>query len=228
MQKRTILLGSYNTAEHGWTLTTLLLSDPVQKTNYVEKTGGDGSWDLSTAQTDGIPRYKNRTLTATLECSQGTRSDREMLINDLVNSLDGLEWQIVLPDRPDYYLLGRLHIAVNYSDLAHAMVTVTGDVEPWLYSERETVVEIPAPITASTDAATFYLWNRGRKVVVPTLTVQGQASLSFNGASTSLSTGSYKWPALQLLPGENMLRYLGSMNGADESITLTYREAVLR
>ena len=228
MQKRTILLGSYNTAEHGWTLTTLLLSDPLQKTNYVEKTGGDGSWDLSTAQTEGIPRYKNRTLTATLECSQGTRSDREMLINDMVNSLDGLEWQIVLPDRPEHYLLGRIHITVNYSDLAHAMVTVTADVEPWLYSARETVVELAAPITASTETATFYLWNNGRKVVVPMLTVKGQASLSFNGASTSLSAGSYKWPALQLRPGENMLRYLGSMNGVGESITLTYREAVLR
>ncbi len=228
MQKRTIILGNYNTAEHGWTLSTLLLSDPEQKTNYVEKTGGDGSWDLSTAQTDGIPRYKNRTLTATLECSQGTREDRELLINDMVNSLDGLEWQIVLPDRPDYYLVGRLHVAVNYSDLAHAMVTVTGEVEPWLYSNRETIVELAAPITASTDAATFYLWNNGRKVVIPVLTVKGKASLSFGGVSTSLTTGSYKWPALQLRPGENALRYLGSADGADETLTLTYREAVLR
>lgn len=228
MQKRTVIFGNYNTAEHGWTLSTLLLSDPEQKTNYVEKTGGDGSWDLSTAQTEGIPRYKNRTLTVTLECSQGTRDDRELLINDMVNSLDGLEWQIVLPDRPEYYLFGRLHIAVNYSDLAHAMVTVTGDVEPWLYSNRETIVELAAPITASTDAATFYLWNNGRKVVIPLLTVKGYASLSFRGASTSLTTGSYKWPALQLLPGENALRYLGSVEGADETLTLTYREAVLR
>lgn len=228
MQKRTMLFGSYNTAEHGWTLGQWTLTDPEQKTNYVEKTGGDGSWDLSTAQSGGIPRYKNRTLTVPLECSEGTREDREALINEMVNTLDGLEWKTVLPDRPDYYLFGRLHVAVNYSDLAHAMVTVTGTVEPWLYKERETIVELTAPITISTDAATFYLWNRGRKVVTPLLTVKGTARLTFNGISTSLTTGSYKWPALQLAPGENALIYTGSTGGVGETLTLTYREAVLR
>lgn len=228
MQKRTIKIGSYDTAEHGWTLGLWSLTKPEQKTKYVEKSGGDGSWDLSTSQTEGIPRYKNRTLRASLECSVGTREDRETLLNEMVNTLDGFEWQIVLPDRPEHYLLGRVQVAVDYSDLAHAAVTITAVVEPWFYSQRESVVELAAPITASTDAATFYLWNRGRKVVVPTLNVKGQASLSFNGASTSLSAGSYKWPDLQLLPGENALRYLGSMNGVDESLTLTYREAVLR
>lgn len=228
MQKRTMILGSYDTAAHGWTLGQWTLTDPEMKTNYVEKSGGDGSWDLSTAQTDGIPRYKNRTLTVPLECSVGTREDREALINEMVNTLDGLEWKVVLPDKPDHYIFGRLHVAVNYSDLAHAMVTVTGNVEPWIYKERETIVELTAPITASTDAATFYLWNGGRKVVIPLLTVNGVASLSFGGVSTRLTTGTYKWPALQLVPGENMLRYLGSVDGVDETLTLTYREAVLR
>lgn len=228
MEKRTIKIGSYNTAEHGWTMSSLLLSAPEQKTNYVEKSGGDGSWDLSTAQTGGIPRYKNRTLTVTLENSNGTREAREELINEMVNTLDGLEWKIVLPDRPEYYLFGRIHIEVNYSDLAHAMVTVTGTVEPWLYKERETIVELTAPITISTDAATFYLWNNGRKVVTPLLTVNGIARLTFNGVSTQLTTGSYNWPALQLVPGENALIYTGSTGGVDETLTLTYREAVLR
>lgn len=228
MQKRTMILGPYNTAEHGWTLGPWTLTDPEQKTNYVEKSGGDGSWDLSTAQTGGIPRYKNRTLTVPLECSEGTRESREELINDMVNTLDGLEWKVVLPDRPDYYIFGRLHVAVNYSDLAHAKVTVTGTVEPWLYRERETIVELDAPITASTETATFYLWNRGRKVVTPLLTVNGVASLSFGGVHTQLTTGTYKWPALQLVPGENALIYMGSMSGVGETLTLTYREAVLR
>lgn len=228
MQKRTVIFGNYNTAEHGWTLGQWTLTDPEQKTNYVEKTGGDGSWDLSTAQSGGIPRYRDRTLTVPLECSNGTREEREELINEMVNSLDGLEWKIVLPDRSDHYLFGRLHVAVNYSDLAHAMVTVTGTVEPWLYKERETIVELAAPITISTDAATFYLWNGGRKVVTPLLAVNGTAHLTFNGVHTSLTTGSYKWPALQLMPGENALIYTGSTGGSGETLTLTYREAVLR
>lgn len=229
MIKRTVRLGSYDTAAHGWTLAGCVLTDPEQKTQYIEKSGGDGSWDLSTVLTDGIPRYKDRSLTLTLECSQGTRETRQQLIRDMVNTLDGFEMQIVLPDRPDYYLYGRLHVAVNYSDKAHAMVTVTSTVEPWFYRDRETIVVLEAPITASTETAFFTLWNQGRKVVVPTLDVVGTAHLTFNGLSIDLTTGNnYKWPALQLLPGENTLVYMGSYGSTGETVTITYREAVLQ
>lgn len=228
MEKRSIKIGTYETAAHGWTLTGCVLSAPEQKTSYVEKTGGDGSWDLSTVHSDGIPRYKDRSLTATLELSKGDRASREEIINDMVNQLDGLQWPIVLPDRPQHYLVGRVHIAVEYSDLAHAAVTVTATTEPWFYSERETIVELEAPITISTEAATFHLWNNGRRVVTPVLTVTGVARLTFGEFSTNLTTGTYEWPALQLAPGENVLIYTGSTGGVDETLTITYREAVLR
>lgn len=228
MQKRSVTIGAYNTADYGWTLGPWKLSDPEQKTNYVEKTGGDGSWDLSTVMTGGVPRYKDRTLTVTLENSQGTREDREEVINDMVNRLDGLEWPIVLPDRPDHYLVGRVHVAVEQNSLSYAQVTITAIVEPWLYSARETVVELKAPITSSTDAATFTLWNNGRKVVVPLLTVVGVAHLTFGTMRTDLQSGAFEWPALQLLPGENTLIYTGSYGATGETLTLAYREAVLR
>lgn len=223
MQKRTAKIGSYDTALMGWTLTGVSLSDPVQKTNYVEKSGGDGSWDLSTVMTDGIPRYKNRTLTLTLECSQGLREDRETLVSDMVNQLDGFEQDIILPDRPLHYLRGRVQVAVKQNSMSYAAVTVTANVEPWFYSARETVVALDAPITASTETAIFPLWNNGRRVVSPRLTVEGKANLSFKGSNTTLTTGSYEWTALQLWPGLSEIGYLG-----EGTLTLTYREAVLR
>ena len=219
MQKRTMILGSYNTAEYGWTLGQWTLTDPEQKTNYVEKPGGDGSWDLSTALTNGIPRYNNRTLTVPLECSEGTREDREKLINDMVNTLDGLEWTIVLPDRPDQYLVGRLHVAVNYSDLAHAMVTVTGDVDPWLYSRRESIIELNADITPQV----VYVRNNGRKAVVPTLTADGSVVVTYGDIYTSVTEKTSKWAGLLLTPGTHELEYEGT-----GTLTITYREAVLR
>ena len=227
MKKRTAKIGSYDTAAHGWTLCLWQLSDPEQKTNYVEKSGGDGSWDLSTVMTDGVPRYRNRFLTATFECSQGTREDREQLLNDIVNQLDGLEWDIIPPDRATHYLRGRVHIAVLQNSPAYAEITITADVEPWLYAIRETVVEIPAPITISTETATFQIWNNGRRVVSPVLTVDGTAHLSFKGSHTDLTTGTYEWSAFQLSPGLNELIYTGDVNG-NGTLTLTYREAVLR
>lgn len=220
MAKRTVQIGAYNTAEHGWTLTGLKLSDPEQKTNYVEKTGGDGSWDWSTVMTDGIPRYKDRSLSITLECSEGTRSDRETLLSGLVNQLDGLEWEVTLPDQTDYYIVGRLHVIVNYSDLAHCSVTITGMCRPWLYKKAMTVVVLNATSTQKS----AILVNAGRLALVPFLEVEeGSITLTYGTSSTALSEGTYEWPTLLLTPGNHPIKYQGT-----GTLTISYREAVLR
>lgn len=219
MKKRTVIFGEYDTAARGWTLSGLALSAPEQKTNYLEKPGGDGAWDLSTVLSNGIPRYKNRTLTVNLECSKWDRTEREKVINELVNTLDGLEWEVILPDRPDHYLKGRIHVAVDYSDLAHAAVTITGTCEPWLYSRREAVVEL----TASGGNHTATIRNAGRRAVVPLLAVSGRLTLTYNGTAVELRSGSYQWANLLLTPGHHTLEYKGT-----GSLTITYREAVLR
>lgn len=219
MKKRTIIFGEYDTAARGWTLSGLALSDPEQKTNYLEKPAGDGSWDLSTVLSNGVPRYKNRTLTVNLECSKWDRRERENVINEMVNTLDGYAWDIVLPDRPDHYLKGRISVAVDYSDLAHVAVTITGTCEPWLYSRRETVVEL----TAAGGKYKYTIRNAGRRAVVPTLTITGKPTMTFKGTPMELRAGTYTWASMLLTPGNHTLEYSG--NG---TITLTYREAVLR
>lgn len=220
MIARTIVLGDYDTAAHGWTLTGYKLSDAEQKTNYVDKIGADGSWDLSTINTEGVPRYKDRTLTVTLEHSGGTRTDREEVINYMVNTLDGLEWQIKLPDRAGYYLTGRVHVAVDYNDPAHAAVTVTAICAPWLYKLTETQYTL----TAAETSKTMILVNSGRLAMVPTLEVTGSVALVYGTAYLQLTTpGTYEWPVLLLTPGSHALDYSG-----DGTLTITYREAVLR
>lgn len=220
MLKRTILIGEYDTASHGWTLAPgWKLSDPEQKTNYIEKTGGDGSWDLSTALTDGIPRYKVRSLSATLECSEGTRDDRERLISVMVNQLDGLEWQIVLPDHPGHYLTGRVHVAVEYNNPAHAAVKVSATCAPWLYKKTETIYTLDL----HTNEQSAVLTNSGRLTVVPQITVVGEALLEYGTDSIALSEGTYQWPSLLLTPGAHPIIYSG-----EGKMTFTFREAVLR
>lgn len=225
-KKRSITFGNYNTADYGWTLTGWKLSDPEQKINYVEKPGGDGSWDLSTVTTDGVPRYKDRTLTVTLECSQGTREEREELISYMVNLLDGLEWEIVLPDHPNHYIVGRVHVAVDHNSRGYAAVTVTGTCNPWLYRRHETVVAL--------DHFRFYvsihtLRNSGRMPVVPRIEVletdADGVGLSFGEQydHVSLGVGVYVWPEMHLTPGTHELRFVGM-----GKVNIIYREAVLR
>lgn len=221
MKKRTIKLGAYDTATYAWTLTGWKLSAAEQKTKYQEKVNGDGSWDLSTALTDGIAKYKDRTLTATLELSEGDRVSRANVIRHMINLLDGERLNIVLPDDEGYHLVGRVHVKKEYNDLAHAAVTVTATCEPWKYADADTRITLTARATEQTAVLT----NSGRRAVVPVLTVTGSGAsvlLEHGTASKAFAAGTFQWPDLLLTPGDHPLTYSGT-----GTIAITYREAVL-
>ena len=188
MIKRTVIIGQYDTAAAGWTLSALQLSAPKQKTKYVDKTGGDGSWDWSTVMTDGVPRYEDRTLTITLEHSESNRLEREGELREIINLLDGFEWEITLPDTPNYYLVGRTHVGVNYNDLVHCSITISAQVRPWLYKKQEKVILL----TAISTEKNAILVNAGRLTLVPTLEVEGgTVSVTYGTSSINLSAGKY-------------------------------------
>ena len=221
MQKRTIIFGDYNTAAAGWTLTKWKLSAAEQKTNYIDKPNGDGTWDLSTALTDGIPKYKDRTLTATFECSEGDRLSREAEIRHVINLLDGMRENIQLPDDELHYLTGRIHVVKDYNDLAHAAITVTATCEPWKYSNAETRITL----TAKTSEQDVILVNSGRRAVSPVLQVEGSGAsvlLAYGTTSKALSAGTYQWADLLLTTGNHVLTYSGA-----GTVHISYREAVL-
>lgn len=221
MEKRRIIFDDYDTAVHGWTLAGWQLSPAEQKTNFVDRPGGDGAWDLSTALTDGQPRYHNRTFTATLEHSGGDRLSREALIREMVNKLDGMSVGIRLPDDLFHHITGRVHVVRDYNDPAHGAVTVTAVCEPWKYNNTDTVVRL----YAATAEQTAQLVNGGRRAVVPVLKVSGtgaEVRLEIGSSTHTLSAGTYQLPALLLTPGTHLLGYSGT-----GEIEITYREAVL-
>ena len=222
MIKRKITFGTYDTAARGWTLAGWVLDPAEEKTNFVDKPGGDGSWDLSTSLTDGIATFNDRTLTVTLECSEGDRLSREAEIRNMINLLHGTRVNIELPDDELHHLSGKLHIQREYNDLAHAAVTVTAVCDPWKYANTETAVTL----TATTTAKTARIINNGRRAVVPVLTITGSSSTSVTikyGAKTlTCSVGEYKWPDILLTPGAHEITYSGS-----GTLKIAYREAVL-
>lgn len=220
MAKRTLLIGDYDTAANGWTLTGWKLSAAEMKSHLVDKTGGDGSFDMTTALTDGIVRYKDRTFTATLECSEGDRLARRDLIRQMVLQLDGQQLQIVLPDDADKYLEGRAQVAVNYNDPAHASVTVTAVCRPWLL--RKTTESVSYTLTGTVKAHQFN--NPGQRVAVPEIKVTAgsdgiaEVNLSYTGAHRSFTAGTFIWPDLAVPPGSSSL----AMSGKGR-ITISYR-----
>ena len=224
MIKRTIQLGDYDTAAHGlWTLAAWAFPEPPVVENLVDIPGRfKGPLDLSTALTDGVPTYGARSLSITLESSEGDRLARGARIAAMVNRLHGQRVNIVLPDRPLHYATGRLGIETLYNDMAHASVQVTGVCEPWLYAKDETVVLLQAAAAAQT----VQVRNAGAMPVLPLLTITGDGAsfmLQYGVNSWTLGPGAYELPAMLLTPGNHAITYSGS--GVAE---IRYREAVLK
>lgn len=222
MEKRKIIFGSYDTAIDGlWTLSSWTLTDPEYQSNLVTVPGRDGPLDLSTALTDGDPRYGGRTLSAVLESSEGSRLERKARIDTMVNWLDGWRMNIVLPDDADHYITGRVRVVRDYNDLAHAAVTVTAVCDPWRYNNNETAVAL----TAAAETQQAVLANGGRRTVVPVLTIEGTDAavlLAFGSASWALGAGTYQLPDLVVSPGGATVTYSGT-----GTLSFVYREASL-
>lgn len=222
MLKRSIIFDNYGTATNGWTLTALEFPTPDPVTNLVHVPGRlKGPLDLSTVLTNGDPRYGSRNLRAVFESSEGTRENRRERISTMVNKLHGQRVQIVLPDHPDHYAVGRLSVRVLYNDLVHASVEVTGVCEPWLYAADETI--ITADLT--TGAFTTINLPNERMPVTPTIEVTTDTILRWRGANLNVNAGSFISLDFILNAGENTLE-ARSMSQAGK-ITITYREGSL-
>lgn len=224
MQKRKIIVGTYDTALEGlWTLTAWAFSKAEANEEYANVPGFSGPLDLSTALTDGEPYYGSREFEATLESSEGSRLEREARINQMINKLDGWRFNIILPDDALHYITGRVRVERLYNTPAHASVQISATCDPWRYNNSETVVGL----AATTTEQTVSLINNGRLSVVPKIkVVGGSATLKFtsNGQARTwnLSAGEYILADIYLKTGASPLTYSGTA-----TITLTYREAVL-
>lgn len=225
MEKRTLIMGAYDTAAHGWTLARCKITKAQQVQTFVTVPGRYAPIDASTYLTDGQPYYGNAALDAVLECSVGDRDHREQLINELINYVDGRSLQIIHPDHPGRYLVGRVQATTDYSDLAHCALTLSAVCEPWLWTANETTITLTGSSTEKTASVQIH----GRLAVVPTVTVTGSITVSFGEHTWSLSAGEHILPELFLTPSEvpgepntHMVRYQGSGKAV-----LTFREAVL-
>lgn len=216
--KRFILFDKYNTAyDWGLLLTAKAVTDPAPKTNYQKLDGVSGSLDLSEALT-GEVTYDDRTLAASFSLSDGTKQERDAMLRKIVAALHGRKVNIIEPDDPEHYLVGRVSIKGFTNSPAYATLDIEATCEPWRYavneSERRVVVR-----NNSTDVV---ICNTGTKTVCPVITVTGTVSITDNGVTTELSEGSYKITDIRLKTGANVISVAG--RGV---VTFTYREAML-
>lgn len=183
MTKRGFILGEYDTAADGhFTLNKWSLSEAKQKTNYLSIAYGDGEIDYTDVY-DNTPRYEMRTLSITLISSFATRNARRLIIEGMVNNLDGFLTSVTFPDSPRKTMSGRISVTDKTESPYYSTVVITGKMEPYLWSEYRTQLVVPP----SDGSAEITILNNGR----PTTEIVCDASdyfAIFEGSSQSYTS----------------------------------------
>lgn len=216
---RKAVIGNYDTAAKGWTLCAYALDPPAWRENLVEVPGMDGAIDLSACPAGDVA-YSPRALSITLERSDGTRTTREAAISTMVNALDGATVDITPPDGTEYRLRGRVRVAPQYSDLAHAQVIVSATCDPWRRKAAPTVISGTVPVSGT---LALNLPNE-RRPAVPSIQVSAAATITFGGKDIAVGAGTHRSLDIRLAAGSNTLAVTAA---AGTTVSVTYQEASL-
>ena len=215
---RHIMFDKYHTW-YDWqlTLTAKNVAPATPKTNYITLDGANGSLDLSEALA-GEAVYNDRTVTASFWTSEGTHEERLAVLRDILTALHGKKVQIVDPDDPEHYFLGRVVVKSTAWDAVHLEFTVEAICDPWRYAMEETARRVEV----AGDTVDVVLHNNGAKTLCPVIAVSGTVAVTANGVTSNLTSGAYKLPDIRLAHGATVINVSGT-----GSVTFHYREAEL-
>ena len=218
-EERGIFFDSIHTGVNwGLLLTACNKGQPEPKTNFISVEGRDGDLDYSEALTGEI-RYNNRTDEYGFNFLDGTRQERQILMNKVYGFLHGRKRKIVLPDWPDYYSVGRLTVTAMNNYMGYGEMTVEANCEPWMYKKTDTIVTA----TLATEAQEITLTNSGIKTVIPTFETTGSATITFGSYETTIASGApHKLLEISLTSGAHILKVKGS-----GTLKITWTEAIL-
>lgn len=215
---RGITIGEIHTAnDWGLILNEKTVTPPEPKYVKVSIDGRDGDLNLSRALTGDL-HYNNRSLSFLFLLVDGSQTEREEKLSEIVNLIHGTEQTIILPDDITYYFVGECKISEVRNDKAYGSFRMDVDAEPYKYS----INEIKRVIELSSTSKEVVLRNVGRKTLVPTIEVTGSVTIEYGSSKTTLGAGTFKLIDLQLPTGNTIVTVSGS-----GSVTFSYREAVL-
>lgn len=218
LEERGIIFDSVHSGvDWGLLLTVCNKGAPEPKTNYVSVDGRDGDLDLSEALTGEI-RFNNRSDEYGFNFLDGTRFERQVLMNKVYGFLHGKKRQIILPDWPDYYSIGRLTVTDFKNYMGYGEMSLTANCDPWLYKRVDTVV---TKELTSVDQEIVCI-NSGIKTVVPTFTVTAETTIKFGDYQTTIDSGSYRLLEISFTTGTHILTARGA-----GTLTIRWTEAIL-
>jgi hypothetical protein len=206
---------------------------PEADVRTVDIPGTDGVIDLTEAIT-GHVRYKNRKFDLQFETLDGDYFRHEMIKLQIAAYLHGKRRKVYLDTDPGYYYDARLTVAVEKTSKTDAIITVTGDADPfkyqiftagddWLWDtfcfETDTIRESKDLLVQGERAV--YLAPT-QSPVAPKITCSAPMTLKYKDETVSLPAGQFQSPYIVLENEENVLTFTGS-----GVVTIDYRAGAL-
>lgn len=181
------------------------ITTPTVKENYVDVPGGNSSLDLTEAVSgvtfnDGQISFKFTFL---------DEDDRSRMKNDL----HGRRVKIILEREPEYYYDGR--ILCRDGDYAGKIFELYVDARVSPYKQEQQMTVHMEEVISEKEIILF----NDRMPAMPSITVKGNISITFNQYRVQLIDGTYVIPEITLLDGINRLHVGGKGN-----LKLQYRK----
>ena len=217
-----ILIGDKHTY-NDWNLvcTKVEISDPEQKTYFIEIPGRDGVIDLSEALVGDV-KYGNREIKMEFVRRQYHLTEWHLRSSDILDYCHGQRRKVILDSDRAYYYEGRLRAETEKDFKGIDHFTISADVEPYKY-ERYSSLEpwvwdtfcfVDGIIRNYKDLEvneTMTLLIPGRrKRVVPVIDCSVAMTLEYGGRTYYLPVGRSKILDLQLGTGEHLLTFKGN------------------
>ena len=218
LEERGIIFDSIHSGiEWGLLLTVCNKGTPEPKSNFVSVEGRDGDLDLSEALTGEI-KFNDRTDEYGFNFLDGTRQERQILMDKVCGFLHGRKRNIILPDWPDYYSVGRITVTDRKNYMGYGEMSLQAVCEPWLYKRIPTTV---VKVLTDTDQEIICL-NSGVKTVIPEIQTTGQTTVTFGDYTTTVNQGTHKLLDISFPSGTNIIKARGT-----GTITLTWTEGIV-
>lgn len=224
----TVVFGTKDSYEEfGLILKSKDIGLPDPKTEEVEKTGGDGKFDLTEVLTDDV-KYNNRKLSFEFSVIDPIPSWSTILSN-VTNYLHGKKLRIVLSWDKNYYYEGRCKVNQFKTNKRTATIVVDADVypykmeinstsSPWLWDTFNFIDGIIYINKVDVNGTkTVNLINR-RKIVSPTFTTTATMTVTHDGVTYDLPKGTTTVLGIRLVEGDNSVTFKGT-----GTVTIDYK-----
>ena len=204
--------------EWGYHLAHKVIGEAEPKYNLVQVPGGVGYIDLTDAL--GVIGYNERELELTMK----DIADHNEFIRHysaMQAYIHGKRCKVTLSDDPDYYWDGRCSVGAMEQDGAACYVTVVAICQPYKLKQSKTVVQDDS----LTGEYKEILLSNDTMPTIPTITVQQETTIEYNGATYSINTGAHRSLDIILVSGGGTIK--AKAPGGSGSIKIEYQEGAL-